>query len=548
MCREFAPVNRVAEVNEIFSPQVEDPLKFGTVSEWWWTPPDVTPDRSSRLILVLHPYHNSTTSNTFAMAIKNSGTMPSPNEESSHVESPAAVPVGITTTNMDTVSNAEDQNVATSTPPWTPLANNPFNRVKVYTMMAKEGLLNEDYCRKLKKLIEHMTPDKSRAWYQEVQVHLPDHLKAILKPSHIQDGDLTFEGEGEGEKKKLDDQHSTIDGLEKPVAKTTFSMSNEELLFESHGSPIQKTAANARKTISNDAFLLFRNQFSSAEKLVVKTAGSISNDELSSNALSDITISKPNPGKAVSATPSPYPTANPHKQSEPSLEQPKPSRSNPFYRHEMTLALAAQNIAAYFREAVSWLVHYHISTPASTLVDLSHKPSSILNRIFSNIHHTAEFLRFRRKGWDLRLWPDNFFEDVLPLIMITCGKLEKLGEWKGCERMMAKAWGDAEEVGEGLVAIRDARVLMGKETWERRERKKWEVLSRVCQRVREDGVGAADGKETKLTENRDENVLEDEEKETVNEENEELNEDDGYNEDEDMRLAKEEDQELTEEK
>lgn len=140
------------------------------------------------------------------MATDYYNAMPSRNEESSHGKSPAAVDVDLTTTDRDTGNTSEDMDATTATPPWTPLANNPFNRVKVYTKMAQEGLLDEYYCEKLRKLIEHMTPEKSRAWYQEVQVHLPDHLRAILKPSHIQDGDLTFEGDCEDEKKRLDDQ------------------------------------------------------------------------------------------------------------------------------------------------------------------------------------------------------------------------------------------------------------------------------------------------------------------------------------------------------
>lgn len=464
------------------------------------------------------------------MATDYYNAMPSRNEESSHGKSPAAVDVDLTTTDRDTGNTSEDMDATTATPPWTPLANNPFNRVKVYTKMAQEGLLDEYYCEKLRKLIEHMTPEKSRAWYQEVQVHLPDHLRAILKPSHIQDGDLTFEGDCEDEKKRLDDQHSTTDSLEKPVAKTTVSISNEELLFKGHGSPIQMTAANARKTISNDTFLLFRNQLSSAGKLVVKTKGSISTDELLSNALSDINISKSNEEKTADTITTP----NPQKQSHPSPEHSKPSRTNPFYRHDMTLALSAQNIAAYFHEAVSWLVHYHISTPASTLADLWHKPSSILNRIFANIHHTAEFLRFGRNGWDLRLWPDDFFEDVLPLVMITCGKLEKLGEWKGCERMMARAWKGAEEIGEGLVAVRNERMLLGRETW---ERERSGMMSKARQAVREEDVEVVGGNDGKLAEDRDEKVSGKEAKKIANDEDMEVEKDDNGN--EGKRLAKE---------
>ena len=124
----------------------------------------------------------------------------------------------------------------------------------------------------------------------------------------------------------------------------------------------------------------------------------------------------------------------------------------------MTLAIAAQNIAAYFREAADWLTFWHISTSASVLVDMSYKPTSTPNRIFCHLRWTAEFLRFGRVGWDLRCLPDNFFEDVLPLIVVTCGKLEKLGELKGCERMMIGAWKDAEEVGEMLATVRNVRV------------------------------------------------------------------------------------------
>lgn len=399
--------------------------------------------------------------------------------------------------------------------------------------MAKEGLLDEYYCEKLNKLIDHMTPEKSKAWYQEVQVHLPDHLKAILRPSHIQDGDLAFESE----KKHLDDQDSTTDSLEKPAVKTTVSISKEEFLFKNHPLSTMKPAVNATKTISNDAFLLFRNQFTSAEKLVAKTAGSISNDELLSNALSDITISEPKP-ENLTRTPAPQP----EKRSQASTVHPKPSRSNPFYRPDMTSAIAAQNIAAYFREAVSWLVHYHMSTPASTLVDLSRKPSSILNRIFANIHHTAEFLRFRRKGWDLRLWPDNFFEDVLPLVMITCGKLEKLGEWKGCERMMARAWKGAEEVGEVLVAVRNERMLLGRETWERRRRSG--TMSRARRGMREEDVGVVSGNDGKLAEDRDEKVPGKEGKKIANDEDMELEKDENDN--DCKRLAKEGNPEIAE--
>lgn len=159
----------------------------------------------------------------------------------------------------------------------------------------------------------------------------------------------------------------------------------------------------------------------------------------------------------------PSPTkSGPQNQQSPKAKA-KPSPSNPFYRPDMTLALAAKTIVAYFREATDWLNFWHISAPATMLVDMSRKPASTLNRIFNHFAWTAEFLRFPRKDWDLRYLPDNFFEDVLSLIMVTCGKLEKLADWKGCQVMMGKAWRDAEEIGEMLGNVKDAREREGKE-------------------------------------------------------------------------------------
>lgn len=169
-------------------------------------------------------------------------------------------------------------------------------------------------------------------------------------------------------------------------------------------------------------------------------------DEVLATALTDIDISK---------TKRPSTTA-PKPQHQPPPET-RSSLASPFYRPDMTLAIAAQNIVAYFREAADWLNFWHISAPASTLVDMSHKPTSTLSRILCHFRWTAEFLRLGRVGWDLRRLPDNFFEDVLPLIMVTCGKLEKLGDLKGCEDMMVKAWKDAEEVGEMLATVRNVR-------------------------------------------------------------------------------------------
>lgn len=182
--------------------------------------------------------------------------------------------------------------------------------------------------------------------------------------------------------------------------------------------------------------------------------------DLLAKAFAGITLSKPESESEKPSAPTPQPQPQPSQLS-------KSSPSNPFYRSDMTLALAAQNIAAYFREAVDWLNFWHISTPAATLVEISRKPSSTLNRIFAHLAWTAEFLRLRREGWDLRRLPDQFFEDVLPLVMVTCGKLEKLGMWKGCAVMMHGAWRDAEEVGEMLGTVREARRVEGREKWAR---------------------------------------------------------------------------------
>ena len=197
------------------------------------------------------------------------------------------------------------------------------------------------------------------------------------------------------------------------------------------------------------------NQHSTAKKLeqtATAVTSAATNDELLASALSIIDISKTE--KPSVSVPKP--------QNQPSSNL-KPSPPNPFYRSDMTLAIAAQNIAAYFREAADWLNFWHISTPASMLIDMSHKPTSTLNRIFCHLRWTAEFLRLGRTGWDLRRLPNNFFRDVLPLIIVTCGKLEKLGEMTGCEGMMIRAWKDAEEVGEMLATVWNVRARDGEE-------------------------------------------------------------------------------------
>lgn len=217
-----------------------------------------------------------------------------------------------------------------------------------------------------------------------------------------------------------------------------------------------KAFAAARKAVDN-----VKLQGSSAgaqqpsvEKLDASTTLAIpaaTTEEVLASALSGIDISKAEKPSATAPKP---------QHQTPSNTKARPS--NPFYRSDMTLAIAAQNIAAYFREAADWLTFWHISTSASVLVDMSYKPTSTPNRIFCHLRWTVEFLRFGRVGWDLRCLPDNFFEDVLPLIMVTCGKLEKLAEWKGCGGMMIGAWKDAEEVGEMLATVRNVRVRDGK--------------------------------------------------------------------------------------
>jgi hypothetical protein len=213
-----------------------------------------------------------------------------------------------------------------------------------------------------------------------------------------------------------------------------------------------KPVAAARKAVDNVKLQgsSAGTQQPSVEKLDAPTtlaSPAATTEEVLASALSGIDISK----AERPAIPAPKPQTQP-----PSKTKVRPS--NPFYRSDMTLAIAAHNVAAYFREAADWLTFWHISTSASMLVDMSYKPTSTLNLIFNHLRWTAEFLRFGRVGWDLRCLPDNFFEDMLPLIMVSCGKLEKLGEWKGCGRMMIGAWKDAEEVGEMLATVRNVRV------------------------------------------------------------------------------------------
>ncbi|KAM0707436.1 hypothetical protein Q7P35_004081 [Cladosporium inversicolor] len=189
------------------------------------------------------------------------------------------------------------------------------------------------------------------------------------------------------------------------------------------------------------------------DKSTTLTTPTSTTDEALASALSSITIFKAEKASTAAPNPQPQPPSNN-----------KPSPRNPFYRPDMTLTIAAQNIHAYFLEATDWLTFWHISFSALMLIDLSQKPTSTLSRIFCHLGWTAEFLRFGRAGWDLRRLPGDFFEDVLPLIMISCWKLEKLAEWKGCGGMMIGAWKDAEEVGETLATVRNVMVRDGKGT------------------------------------------------------------------------------------
>lgn len=253
-------------------------------------------------------------------------------------------------------------------------------------------------------------------------------------------------------------QHSDPMGTMQPVMQDDAWRARFEGLFggkitATQRSPVtSKIVTAARKAIDNvkpeappaDV------QHTTAKKLDVPTAPTTTTtttDEVPVTTLSGINISKTEKPDTTASKP----------QHQPPPEA-KPIPSNPFYRPDMTLAIAAQNIVSYFREAVDWFNFWHISTSAAMLVDMSHKPTSTLSRIFWHLGWTAEFLRFGREGWDLRRLPENFFEDVLPLIMVTCGKLEKLGELKGCGRMMIGAWKDAEEVGEMLATVRNVRV------------------------------------------------------------------------------------------
>lgn len=202
------------------------------------------------------------------------------------------------------------------------------------------------------------------------------------------------------------------------------------------------------------------------------SAHSVSNDELLANALSKVKLSgsevaTPGAPTAINnSTSTTAPKMNPTSNSQP-REKPKPSPDNPFYASNMTFAIAASNIVAYYHEASSWLAHWHETTPADTLVEISRKPTSTLNRIFKNLLWTWEFLLFKRAGWNLLHLPDQFFEDVLPLVDVTMQKVGWMEEWKGCALMMGKALRDVEGTREMLFIIRDARVKEGKDSWAR---------------------------------------------------------------------------------
>ncbi|KAM0699300.1 hypothetical protein Q7P36_001347 [Cladosporium allicinum] len=95
------------------------------------------------------------------------------------------------------------------------------------------------------------------------------------------------------------------------------------------------------------------------------------------------------------------------------------SPSNPFYQDEMTLAWAATNIVAYFREASEMLSDWHTTQDPSTIVASTLKKTSTLNRMWANIEWTLEFLALGREGFCLLQLPDDFFAHVLPLVEDT---------------------------------------------------------------------------------------------------------------------------------
>lgn len=202
------------------------------------------------------------------------------------------------------------------------------------------------------------------------------------------------------------------------------------------------------------------------------SAHSVSNEELPANALSKVKLSGSDvatagaPTAIKNSTSTTAPNMKPTSNSQP-REKPKPSLDNPSYASNMTFAIAAGNIVAYYHEASSWLAHWHETSPADTLVEISRKPTSTLNRIFKNLLWTWEFLLFKHAHWNLLHLPDQFFEDVLPLVDVTMQKVGWMEEWKGCALIMGKALRDVEGTREMLLIIRAARVKEGKDRWAR---------------------------------------------------------------------------------
>lgn len=145
---------------------------------------------------------------------------------------------------------------------------------------------------------------------------------------------------------------------------------------------------------------------------------------------------------------------------------PKLASKNPFHNDRMTLSIAAKNIVAYFTEAQKWLTYWLNTVSPSELAEISHlRVESNVSQICAHFVWTAEFLEGGREGWTITRLPDEFFQDVMPLVGMVESLLEVLAGWEGCEGFMGRALGDVRRVKELLEGIRGRRVEEGKAKW-----------------------------------------------------------------------------------
>jgi hypothetical protein len=138
------------------------------------------------------------------------------------------------------------------------------------------------------------------------------------------------------------------------------------------------------------------------------------------------------------------------------------SPNNPFYQDKMTLAWAATNIVAYFREASEMLSDWHTTQDPSTIVASTLKKTSTLNRMWANIEWTLEFLVLGREGFCLLQLPDDFFAHVLPLVEDTIYWLKRIRQLNNCGLVVGRFLTGAREIQDGLLRLQTSRVAQGK--------------------------------------------------------------------------------------